>query len=209
MSIRDEYNALAKKYDHRYHKYNKTTNQHIIEALEQYFTQGIENFKILDVGCGTGELLKQLALYYPNNSYTGIDLSAGMLTVARQKLHQDIKLYQSSLSWTDLSNQQFDLVITNSVFHFVTDKSLFLNECKRVLKPNGYLLINDWNRDYLFISFYDWYLNTIKKSYSQSLGSNELTSTLAKNNFVSQSSSRYRIGLSWGMFTLLSQLKSI
>ena len=42
--------------------------------------------RVLDVGCGTGELLRMVGERFPETTRTGLDLSAEMLSVARHKL---------------------------------------------------------------------------------------------------------------------------
>jgi trans-aconitate methyltransferase len=45
-----------------------------------------EDSKVLDLGCGTGELLKILEDLFPSSELTGIDLTEEMLAIAKQKL---------------------------------------------------------------------------------------------------------------------------
>ena len=53
----------------------------LLEQLVQ-----IPHGSVLDVGCGTGELLREVGLRFPETARTGLDLSANMLAVAREKL---------------------------------------------------------------------------------------------------------------------------
>ena len=53
----------------------------LLEQLVQ-----IPHGSVLDVGCGTGELLREVGLRFPETARTGLDLSANMLAVARERL---------------------------------------------------------------------------------------------------------------------------
>ena len=51
-------------------------------------------WQLLDVGCGTGELLRMVGERFPETTRTGLDLSAEMLSVARHKLGEGVELVQ-------------------------------------------------------------------------------------------------------------------
>lgn len=100
---------------------------------------------ILDVGCGTGVNLFEAARWFaPARMLAGIDLSPGMIEVARSKAaHLGVPAHfavgdAEQLPYPDAV---FDLVICNSVFHWFKDKDSALSEMRRVLRPGGQLVL--------------------------------------------------------------------
>ena len=106
---------------------------------------------VLDVGAGTGTLLHALAERQPNAHYVGLDPDPRVLTVARRRLaaHADavqlLKGYGADLPFPD---QTFDLVVCTLVFHHLppAGKRATLQEIRRVLRPQGRLLLVDFGR---------------------------------------------------------------
>ncbi|HEY3365539.1 MAG TPA: methyltransferase domain-containing protein [Symbiobacteriaceae bacterium] len=100
---------------------------------------------ILDVGCGTGVNLTEAARWFaPTRLLAGIDLSPGMVEVARSKaayLGMPAEFTVGDAEQLPYSDQLFDLVICNSVFHWFKDKETALSEMRRVLRPGGQLVL--------------------------------------------------------------------
>lgn len=99
---------------------------------------------MLDVGCGTGELLKQLTTDYATAHFTGIDLSEKMLGVAQTKLGGTAKLVLGDAENLLFDNDSFDLAICNDSFHHYPHPQKAISEFWRVLKKDGVLLISDY-----------------------------------------------------------------
>jgi ubiquinone/menaquinone biosynthesis C-methylase UbiE len=100
---------------------------------------------ILDVGSGTGVNLLEAARWFaPARLLCGIDLSPGMVEVARAKAAmagvpaQFIVGDAEKLPYPD---KTFDLVICNSVLHWFKDRQGAVNEMYRVLKPGGQVIL--------------------------------------------------------------------
>ena len=109
----------------------------ILEKLKS-----IQFQSIMDVGCGTGELLKQL-LAARDARASGLDLSSEMIQVARAKLGDKVDLRvgdSEALPWDDGS---FDILTCIDSFHHYPNPVAVLKEMRRVLKPTGQLLISD------------------------------------------------------------------
>ncbi len=96
---------------------------------------------ILDVGCGTGTILKKLG-ERANISGYGIDVEENMVTVAKSKC-PNMNISVSSCTQTPFSNYQFDIVTTCMAYHHFDDKNGFAKEVSRILKADGYLYITD------------------------------------------------------------------
>src|SRR6476661_1566763 len=77
----EEYARAAKHYDEKWSFYVEATTRETLKRLPMP-----ETGQVLDVGCGTGELLHRIAGKYPRAGLTGIDPVAEMLAVARNKL---------------------------------------------------------------------------------------------------------------------------
>jgi len=95
--------------------------------------------KVLEVGVGTGKNLK----YYPAGAQvTGIDNSAGMLEIAREKAEgmQNITLLLMDAEHLDFPDNTFDYVVTTFVLCTIPDPLKALEEMRRVLKPSGELI---------------------------------------------------------------------
>jgi ubiquinone/menaquinone biosynthesis C-methylase UbiE len=78
----------------------------------------------------------------------GSDLSKNMLLIASKNVEQAGLQKQISLELADskqlpYQDGQFDMVISNSIVHHLPDPLPFFLEIKRVLKPNGAILIRD------------------------------------------------------------------
>ena len=98
--------------------------------------------KVLDLGCGTGEI--SAACSRAGFKVTGADIAASMIDVARVR-HQEVGLEfvpldpaaQSKLPFADA---WFDAVLCSSVLEYVLCPESILSEIVRILRPGGYLL---------------------------------------------------------------------
>ncbi|MFI6907106.1 class I SAM-dependent methyltransferase [Nonomuraea sp. NPDC050394] len=97
--------------------------------------------RILDAGCGSGPLLS--ALRDRGAIVTGVDVSAGMLELARRRLGADADLRVADLAGPlAFPDDAFDDVIASLVLHYLQDWGPTLAELRRVLKPGGRLLVS-------------------------------------------------------------------
>ena len=92
--------------------------------------------KILDLGCGTGDLTAALATN--GAKVLGIDNSAEMIVKAR---YSHPELMFAEIDALELPyDEEFDTVFSNSVFHWIPDVDRLLAEIRRALKPGGKLV---------------------------------------------------------------------
>ena len=97
--------------------------------------------RVLEVGVGTGKNMP----YWPNHvSITAIDLTSGMLALARRRadqlvLNPDLRL--GDVQALDFPDASFDTAVATFVFCSVPDPVLGLRELARVVRPGGQILL--------------------------------------------------------------------
>ena len=93
--------------------------------------------KLLEVGCGTGQMMP----LYPDSVETfGLDPNPDSLIRARRRA-PDAPLLQASAEHLPFPDESFDTVVSGLVFCSVPDPARGLGEIRRVLKPDGRLLM--------------------------------------------------------------------
>jgi len=111
-------------------------------ALEMYPSH--EGMRVLDVGCGTGA---QLSAYAEAGCLVScVDLSPGMLGVARRRLGAKADVREGSGTEIPFPDDSFDLATISFVFHEVPfeDRVSILGEMRRVVRPGGGILVIDF-----------------------------------------------------------------
>lgn len=106
---------------------------------------------ILDVACGTGEMLKKILKLNPNGKNIGIDLSPDMLNKANKKLNKlsnkSFELQEGNALSLNFPDNSFDVLINNYMVDLLPveyfDK--IAAEFYRVLKPNGIIVISTFS----------------------------------------------------------------
>jgi ubiquinone/menaquinone biosynthesis C-methylase UbiE len=97
--------------------------------------------RILDAGCGSGPL--SAALQAQGAVVTGLDLSAAMIDLARQRLGEDADLHVADLGAPlPFADAEFDDVVASLVLHYLEDWGGPLSELRRVLQPGGRLIMS-------------------------------------------------------------------
>jgi ubiquinone/menaquinone biosynthesis C-methylase UbiE len=97
---------------------------------------------ILDIGCGTGRLLRKASVRWPAARLLGVDPAEGMIKEAR-RLTSEATFYvglAESLSFPDSS---VDLVMSTMSFHHWQNQAQGVRQAARVLRPAGYFLLAD------------------------------------------------------------------
>lgn len=106
--------------------------------------------RVLDVGCGTGSLALRCA--QRKGMVIGIDVSPGMLDVAREKLaaaglDDQVDLREMSVIDVDeaFPAHSFDVVMSSLVFSELSEEEqrFVLRECRRLLRSGGRLVVAD------------------------------------------------------------------
>ena len=110
----------------------------IFQTLEAELPDWREK-EIVDVGCGTGAILKQLGNPERN---VGIDLAPEAISFCRQRGLNNVQ--QGDIHALPFPDASFDAVICSSVLYhqWVSDVEGAVREMHRVLRPGGTLLIN-------------------------------------------------------------------
>ncbi len=134
------FDAIAGRYD-KAHPEHITT--HYLRKRVALLGPLLQGGQALDVGCGTGRLMAALSRY---GRVTGIEPSAGMLEVLREKKRGQAK--QGSATALPFKDECFDLVYCVAVLHHLADPgkvSAALQEMVRVTKEGGHLVVIDHN----------------------------------------------------------------
>ena len=191
-----EYSGAAKDYDNKWSFYIEATTRETLKRLPIR-----ANARVLDVGCGTGELLSKIAIAHPDAVLAGVDPVAAMLDVARGKLDRRAELhvgYANALLWP---NESFDVLVSCNMFHYVTHPADALREMTRVLRPGGTLVITDWCDDYLPCRICNVYLRMTNRAYFKTYRQGECRKLLQGAGFASPNIERYKINWLWGLMT--------
>jgi len=100
---------------------------------------------VLDVGCGTGQLLRRLANRYPDADLVGVDPSPGMIRQAQlaSAPSRHIEFLNTSAENLPFPDAHFDLVLTTLSFHHWSDQQDGLREIRRVLHDSGVFVLTD------------------------------------------------------------------
>jgi ubiquinone/menaquinone biosynthesis C-methylase UbiE len=107
---------------------------------------------VADIGAGTGYFCLPIAQQVGKDGKVyAVDLQPAMLAILANKLAdanaRNVELVVGQALQTTLPASICDLVFLANVWHELDDLSAVLDECQRVLKPNGRIAILDWRAD--------------------------------------------------------------
>ncbi|MGW5119277.1 class I SAM-dependent methyltransferase [Streptomyces noursei] len=165
----NDYDSFAQAYSAE--NENNLVNAYYERPAMLALAGDVADRRILDAGCGSGTL--SAALRDRGAVVTGIDASAGMLSLARRRLGDDAALHMVDLrDRLPFADGAFDDVVASLVLHYLEDWGPTLAELRRVLKPGGRLIasvdhpfvaytIQDPRPDYFANTSYtfDWTFN--------------------------------------------------
>ncbi len=136
----DTFNTWAPHYDFSlFQWWMKKFHRKVLAEVDAH-----KKAKLLDLSCGTGELLRELAKTKPLLSLHGVDIAENMLAIAKQKV-PSAKFYQMDVHHLELKDNLFDYVVSTEAFHHYPDQRKALSEMVRVCKPGGKVMIADIN----------------------------------------------------------------
>ncbi len=124
----------------------KAKKSRIGKALGFYaYLHGVAPGRLLDVGCGSGYYLNEMREL--GWRVEGLDPDEHAVRVA-QEIY-GLKVNLGTLEDIRLESDSFDVITVNHVLEHVLDPVQLIQECNRILKPNGLLLVSTPNYDSL------------------------------------------------------------
>jgi len=137
--VSQDYDKIAEEFD--------KTRQYSWKEFEKFKKYIKDNEKLADLGCGNGRLLDFLKKEGIHTKYTGIDNSKKLLEKARAQ-HRNEKFIKEEITKTSLHKNSQDTVTAIASIHHLPSKKTrqkALEEIARILKPEGYAIITNWN----------------------------------------------------------------
>lgn len=101
-----------------------------------------QTFSLLDLSCGSGDLLAEIKKTYPSATLFGIDASEKLKDIAKQNA-RTAEIIVGDAHALPYRDNNFDIITCALAFHHYHDASQAAQEIFRVLKPNGELVVFD------------------------------------------------------------------
>jgi SAM-dependent methyltransferase len=200
---RATFDRLAAAYDRRWARYTAATTR---ETLARLALQSGE--QLLDLGCGTGALLRELVSRGGADRLSGVDLSPAMVALARRRLPAGVRLAVADGAALPFRGGSFDVVVSNSSFHFWPLPGRVVSEMRRVLAATGRLVITDWCGDFLACRIYDRVLRLLDPAHQEVLTAAACREVLGASDLVDVRVERYRSIWPWGLMTATARAAS-
>lgn len=128
-----------------------TTREAFFKKLIVDKVANVKGNNLLDVGCGTGTLTKLIAEKSPKHTVIGLDADQTALDISQKKVigkDLNISFRQGFGQKMPFDENSFDIVVSSLFFHHLNSsaKLATLTEIRRLLKPDGTLIIADWGK---------------------------------------------------------------
>ena len=145
--MKDRINTERKFWDSYAKKYDKQNQKNVSEAYNALYEMFFEDIagarNLLEIGTGTGVISLKLSSLVA--LITAIDLSPEMLKIAKEKTEKqsvkNIDFRTGDICNLDFPDNSFDSIIASNVLHLLFEPAKALQEIKRVVKPDGTVII--------------------------------------------------------------------
>ncbi len=143
--------SLYSRFNRAYLFMVQEREQCFLRLLARYGFAQLKTKKILEIGCGNGDLLRDFIKWgaRPDNLF-GIDLIPDRVAEAINVCPKTVKIRQGNAAALQFPDELFDVVLQSTVFTSVLDGSMkrqIAAEMCRVLKPTGLILWYDYHMD--------------------------------------------------------------
>lgn len=164
--------------------YNRSSDGRFVEPMYNIILKEIQKLqtgKILDVGCGNGNLFTLL----PRGKYElfGIDFSENMIIEAKKNCGEKASFSIADAENLPFKSNTFDIVVCNASFHHYVHPNTVLKEMYRVLRYDGKLLIGDPYIPTIVRPIMNILTKFSKKGDYHFYGLNEMKNLFIKNGF--------------------------
>ena len=153
-------------FSHEVDGYQMFRHRAILVFLSNFKSAQTKNFKILDVGCGTGVLTYKLSKELKIEDIIGCDFVDELVSVAR-KNYKSIRFEISALPYLEINIQKRDLVVLSEILYYLDNNGIdiAINRINNILSDEGYVFIS----------------SKLGGIYGTD---NKIISSLKKNNFI-------------------------
>jgi len=132
--------ASADAYERGVGRWSRTLAPHFVAFCEPVAG------RVLDVGCGTGVLAERLLAHRDVTAVAGIDVSADLLAVARQRIRDPRATFGiADAARLPFAAASFDHALMLLVVNFVADRIGAVREARRVVRPGGSVAATIWD----------------------------------------------------------------
>ncbi len=121
---------------------------------------------LLDCGCGTGPMISLLYEKDSSKKYTGLDITPRMIEVAKNKNLEGVNWVVGDCENLPFEENSFDAIICSNSFHHYPNPEKFFESAKRVLRPGGRLIL----QDYTAPKFILWIMNHTEMPLANLMG---------------------------------------
>ena len=118
-----------------------------MEQLKAYFSES-EIKSILDIGTGSGDFIEVLQDVFPQAQITGVDPDTESLQEAIKK-YPEVTFGEMRAEILEFADNSFDLASISMALHHLPDIQTSLKEMLRVVKPGGWIIVNELFSDNL------------------------------------------------------------
>lgn len=145
MDVTQEFDQLSVKYTEVINRWLPNYQQ-LLGGLYAYLPKGSEPDRILDLGCGNGNVTALLSQHFPNADYTLFDASEEMLAVCRERFPQlKLQTVAGYFQEADLPESSYSLISAGLCVHHLKaeEKQALFKSVYRWLQPGGYFTMSD------------------------------------------------------------------
>lgn len=133
----------------QYDKFRSAREQPFADVVALIEPDGVE--RVVDLGCGPGNLTEKLAAQYPRAQVIGLDSSAPMLQKAAERTAPNLRFQQASIedfAGGGALDGSFDVIFSNAALHWVPDHKALVPRLVARLSARGQLAVQLPSDDY-------------------------------------------------------------
>ena len=124
----------------------------VIELLDTEFQHLKINGRILDLGCGSGDITFRIAYRFPEAAMTAVDGSAAMIKLANQRKERErgrrIEFIQGLIPKVKIPRVTYDFIVSTSFLHHLSDPSILWKTLTEYASSGTKIFVYDLFRPY-------------------------------------------------------------
>jgi len=136
---------FSNKSEEMYNKKSREIKAKKIISVLSHNLDDTSELKLLDIGCSTGIMTKQFALFFKN--VVGLDVDEQAIKFAKSNYEdKNLIFINKSIEDAKIEDNFFDVVVLSHVIQLIPDLENFLSEVSRIIKPGGVCYLAAGNR---------------------------------------------------------------